>query len=176
MWSSSRVTMHDFPATRKVSLRVKSVLEARWNEWGRLSPSLSAVYLRSSTMVLLSNSPSLPEVSTLQFSLTSSVGTVPFGRVPFSTEASRRAGFDFTYTDKIYESPLSSSRIVITLKGYNMSLNTKTDGDTNLITTGNDGKQRFLLATKLTSSSSTSSISSGREGSTNAAIFRLLLT
>lgn len=148
MWSSSRVTTHDFPATRKVSLRVKSVLEARWNEWGRLSPSLSAVYLRSSTMVLLSNSPSLPEVSTLQFSLTSSVGTVPFGRapfgrVPFSTESSRRAGFDFTYTDKIYESPLPSSRIVITLKGYNMSLNTKTDGDTNLITTGNDGKQWF---------------------------------
>lgn len=127
-------------------------------------------------MVLLSNSPSLPEVSTLQFSLTSSVGTVPFGRVPFSTESSRRAGFDFTYTDKIYETPLSSSRIVNALKGYNVSLNTKTDGDTNLITTGNDGKQWFLLATKLTSSSSTSSISSGREGSTNAAIFRLSLT
>ena len=78
MWSSSRVTTHNLPETRKVSLKVKSVLDARWNEGIRLSPWLSPVGLRSRTVVLLSNTPWIPEVSVANdwLLLTSSVGTV----------------------------------------------------------------------------------------------------
>ena len=118
MWSSSRVTTHNLPETRKVSLKVKSVLDARWNEGICLSPWLSPVGLRSRTVVLLSNTPWIPEVSVANgwLLLASRVGTVESltSRVGIVESLTSRVGIveSLTLRVGIVESQASSVGIV----------------------------------------------------------------